>query len=51
VVLLGYLAGASYRKLEHSFGQGTALAAAALVVVALAVWRIRGHRRRPRAAR
>ena len=50
VVLLGYLAGASYRRLEHSFGQGTALVAAGLVVVALVVWRVRGHRRRTRAA-
>ena len=39
-VVLGHVAGSSYQQLEHSVGRGTALAAAALIVVALVVWRV-----------
>lgn len=44
-VVAGYLAGASYRRLEHAIGEGTALVVAAVVVAALVVWRIRRYRR------
>ena len=44
VVLLGYLAGSSYKQVEHLLGRGTAVVVVALVVVALVVWRIRKHR-------
>jgi membrane-associated protein len=44
VVLLGYLAGNSYAAVERSVGRGAALAAAAVVVVGIIVWRIRSHR-------
>jgi membrane protein DedA with SNARE-associated domain len=50
VVLLGYLAGNSYAPVERTVGQGVALAAVAVVVVALIVWRIRSHRAERRAA-
>jgi membrane protein DedA with SNARE-associated domain len=41
VVLLGYAAGASYKTIESRFGTGSAIAVAAVVVVALVVWRVR----------
>ena len=44
VVLLGYLAGSSYAAVERTVGRGLAVAVAAVVVVALVVWRIRRHR-------
>jgi len=44
VVLLGYLAGNSYAAVERTVGRGAALAAAAVVVVGIIVWRIRSHR-------
>ena len=47
VVLAGYLAGASYRQVEHVIGRDAALIAAALVILALLAWRVR-HRRHPR---
>ena len=50
VVLLGYLAGNSYATVERTVGRGVALAAVAVVVVALIVWRIRSHRAERRAA-
>ena len=43
-VSLGYAAGASYAKVETTLGRGSALAAVAIVLVALAAWRIRQHR-------
>ncbi len=45
VVAIGYLAGASYAKVEGTFGRYAAIAVVALVVVALVVWRVREHRR------
>ena len=44
-VLVGYLAGASYEAVAGTVGRGVAIVVAALVVIALLVWRIRGHRR------
>ena len=44
VVLLGYLAGESYERLETWLGTGTAVAAAVLVVAAVVVWQVRRHR-------
>lgn len=44
-VLLGYLAGTSYKKIETSFGTVTAIIIAVLAVTALAVWQIRRRRR------
>ena len=49
VVLLGYLAGNSYAAVERTVGRGAALAAAAIVVVALIVWRVHSHRAECRA--
>jgi membrane-associated protein len=43
-VLLGYLAGTSYAAVERTVGRDAALGVAAVVVVALVVWRIRAHR-------
>jgi membrane protein DedA with SNARE-associated domain len=43
VVLLGYLAGASYKSIESRFGTGSAIAVAAILVAALIVWRVRRH--------
>jgi membrane-associated protein len=43
VVMLGYAAGASYKTIESKFGTGSAIAVAAVVVVALVVWRVRKH--------
>lgn len=44
VVLLGYAAGASYGRVEKSFGTGAAVVVLAVAVVALVVWRVRHHR-------
>jgi membrane protein DedA with SNARE-associated domain len=43
VVLVGYLAGASYGRVEKLLGRGTALIVAALVVGAAVVWQVRRH--------
>lgn len=43
-VLLGFLAGNSYERVEKAFGRGTALALAVVVVVLLITWTIRRHR-------
>ena len=48
VVLLGYAAGASYARVEKSFGTYAALGVLAIAVVAVVVWRIRAHRRQSR---
>jgi membrane protein DedA with SNARE-associated domain len=45
VVLLGYVAGASYARVEKAFGRDAAFAVAAVVVVGLVVWRLRKHLR------
>lgn len=44
VVLLGYAAGASYAKVEKTFGRDAAVVVLAVVLVAVVVWRIRKHR-------
>jgi membrane-associated protein len=43
VVLLGYLAGASYKSIEGRFGTTAAFVIAGLVVVGLCVWAVRRH--------
>lgn len=48
VVVLGYLAGASYATVERSVGRDAAIVVAAIVVVAFVVWRVRAHRRESR---
>ncbi|GAA3127628.1 membrane protein DedA with SNARE-associated domain [Kribbella aluminosa] len=45
VVLLGYLAGNSYSKVEKTFGRAAALVVAGIVVIVIIAWRIRKHRR------
>jgi membrane-associated protein len=50
VVLLGYVAGASYKTIESRFGTGAAIVLAAIVVLALVVWRVRRHLHQRRAA-
>lgn len=44
VTLLGYAAGASYARVEKTFGRDAAFVVVAIVVVALVVWRVRKHR-------
>jgi membrane protein DedA with SNARE-associated domain len=44
-VLLGFLAGNSYQRIEKVVGRGAALAVAAVVILAVVVWRVRAHRR------
>jgi membrane protein DedA with SNARE-associated domain len=44
VVLIGYLAGASYAKVEKTAGRGAAVAVAVIVIIGVVVWRIRKHR-------
>ena len=43
-VTAGYLAGASYARVEKAIGRGGALVVLAIAVVALVVWRVRKHR-------
>ena len=43
-VLLGYLAGDSYRTVEKAVGRGVAFAVAALALALLAFWLVRRHR-------
>jgi membrane-associated protein len=43
-VMLGFLAGDSYKRIETAIGQGSALLILLVVVVALAIWRIRKRR-------
>jgi len=45
VVLAGYLAGASYARVEQAIGRGGALVALAVAVLAVLAWRIRRHRK------
>jgi membrane-associated protein len=49
VVLLGYAAGASYARVEKTFGRDAALVVLAVVIIAVVVWRIRKHRAEHRA--
>ena len=51
VVSIGYVAGASYARVEGTFGRFAAITIGALVVVALVVWRVREHRREDAAER
>jgi membrane protein DedA with SNARE-associated domain len=44
VVLAGYAAGASYRKVEQTFGRSAAVVALVLLLVAVIAWRVRKHR-------
>ena len=44
VVLLGYAAGASYARVEKTFGRDAAVVVLAIVIVAVVIWRIRKHR-------
>jgi membrane-associated protein len=44
VVVLGYVAGASYKTIESRFGTGSGVVVLALVVLALVIWRVRRHR-------
>jgi membrane-associated protein len=46
-VVLGYVAGASYHRVEKLVGRGIAVALAVLVVGALVFWRVRSERRVP----
>lgn len=43
-VLIGYLAGNSYAAVAHRVGQGSALIVAAVVVIAVLIWRLRRRR-------
>ena len=45
VVLAGYLAGASYARVEQAMGRDGALVALAIAVLGFVVWRVRRHRR------
>jgi membrane protein DedA with SNARE-associated domain len=44
VVLLGYLAGNSYERVEKTFGKGVSIGLAVIVVAALLTWFVRRHR-------
>ena len=44
IVLIGYVAGASYARVEKLVGRGAALVVLAVVLVALVVWRVRRRR-------
>jgi membrane-associated protein len=43
-VLVGYLAGNSYERVERTFGRGAAIAIAAVLLVALGAWLLRRRR-------
>jgi membrane protein DedA with SNARE-associated domain len=43
-VLLGFLAGDSYKRIEKAVGQGSALLILLVLVVAIVIWRIRKRR-------
>jgi membrane-associated protein len=44
-VVVGYLAGNSYARIEHLVGRTTAIVAVAIVVVAIVGWRVRRRRK------
>ncbi|WP_270888793.1 DedA family protein [Pedococcus sp. 5OH_020] len=50
VVVVGYVAGASYARVERVVGRDGALVVLAVALLALLVWRVREHRRSRRAA-
>jgi len=50
VVLVGYLAGASYKKVEHWLGRGAPILVGVIALVVLAVWWVRRRRERAREA-
>jgi len=43
-VSLGFIAGASYKKVEHQAGRGVAIGLAVIVVVAAIAWKVRSER-------
>ena len=45
VVLLGYSAGSSYKRIEHIFGQAAAITVAVAAIISLVIWQIPRHRR------
>ncbi len=45
VVVLGYVAGASYQKVAHTFGEISAIIVAAAVIAVLIFWHVRKRRR------
>jgi membrane protein DedA with SNARE-associated domain len=49
MVVAGYLAGESYHRVEKWLGRGAAVIVAIVVLVAIAVWAVRRHRREARA--
>jgi membrane protein DedA with SNARE-associated domain len=49
VVLLGYAAGASYAKVEKTFGRDAAFVVLALLILAAIIWRVRKRRADKRA--
>ena len=49
MVVAGYLAGESYHRVEKWLGRGAAVIVAIIVLVAIAVWAVRRHRREARA--
>jgi membrane-associated protein len=44
VVLVGYLAGESYAKVEATLGRDAALVVLAIALIALLIWQVRKHR-------
>ena len=44
-VVLGHVAGASYKTLETKVGHGAAIGVGVFVVLVIIVWRVRAHRR------
>jgi membrane protein DedA with SNARE-associated domain len=44
-VVVGYIAGDSYKRIEAAAGRDAAIAVAAIVVVAIVAWRVRKHQR------
>lgn len=46
-VSLGFVAGASYKKVEHQAGRGVAIGLAVIVVAAVVAWKIRSERADP----
>ena len=49
MVVAGYLAGESYHRVEKWLGRGAAIIVAVIVLVAIAVWAVRRHRKEARA--
>ncbi len=44
-VVLGHVAGSSYKAIEKTVGHDAAIGIGAVIVVAIIVWRVRAHRR------